>query len=150
LPKAWNIGAFRIDIDGLSRDCSQVRRISSLAMGQKVKPVEVGNSRSATVEPTAIDFSNITIELPGSFASGFYKWHDDSVVKGNTSERNGLIEFFAPGSSSPYFSVKLRGLGIYGMSRSKATASAANTLLPVTVNLYCEEMSFSAGAAAIK
>lgn len=148
LPKAWNIGSFRVQIDGLSKECSHVTRISSLRLGQKVKANDIGQARDATLEPVAIDFFDIALELPGSFATGFYKWADDSVVKGNTTEKNGSIDFFAPGSSSPYFSVKLRGLGIYGMS-STPLGSAKSTL-PVTVKLYCEEMSFSAGAAAIK
>jgi hypothetical protein len=150
LPKAWNIGGFRIEIDGLSKECSHVKRISPLRLGQKVKGVEVANTRDATLEPAAIEFSNIALELPGSFADGFYKWADDSLVRGNTTERNGSIDFLAPGSSSPYFSVKLGGLGIYGMSSAKASAGSAKTILPVTVKLYCEEMTFSAGAAAIK
>ena len=148
LPKAWHIGSFRIQIDGLSKECSHVTRISSLSLGRKVMKDYVGEIREARVVPAAIEFSNITLKLPGSFAGGFYNWLDDSVVKGNASEKGGSIDFFAPGSSSPYFSVKLGGLGIFGMS--SPPGGRTNTALPVAVNLYCEEMTFSAGAAAIK
>ena len=148
LPKAWSVGSFRIQIDGLSKECSHVTYISSLKLGQGIVKDQVGETRDPVLEGGAIEFSNITLKLPGSFAAGFNKWADDSMVKGNTLEKDGSIDFFAPGSSSSYFSVKLGGLGIFGMTYPPG--GRTNTALPVTVNLYCEGMSFSAGAAAIK
>ncbi len=148
LPKAWNVGSFRIQIDGLSKECSHVTYISSLKLGQKITEDSAGEAREPALVQTAIEFSNITLKLPGSFAAGFNKWADDSIVKGDTLEKDGSIDFFAPGSSSSYFSVKLSGLGIFGMTYPPG--GRTNTALPVTVNLYCEGMSFSAGAAAIK
>lgn len=146
LPKAWNISAFRIQIDGLNTDCTHVTRISPLTLGMKTKTDSFGSERNPTLAPGAVEFSNIALELPGTSAEGFTKWHQDSVVKGNPSTRNGSVEFFAPGSSTPYFSVKLNGLGIYKLS----SRGPSKTALPVTVSLYCEQMSFSAGAAAMK
>jgi T4-like virus tail tube protein gp19 len=144
LPKAWNISAFRSQIDGLNTECFHVTRVSPLSLGRKIAQDVVGDSRDSVSVPGAIEFSNIALELPGAFADGFYKWADDSIVKGNTSEKNGSVDLFAPGSTSPHFSVKLSGLGIYKMEgRTKSTFS-------VTTSLYCEQMSFSAGAAAIK
>jgi hypothetical protein len=147
LPKASNIGSFRIQIDGLSADCSHVTRISSLTLGQKIAQ-DPGGSGVPDLIPGATEYSDLTVELPGSNAVGFYKWLDDFVVKGNSSlEKNGSIDFLGSGSSSPYFSVKLSGLGIY---KSSASGGPAKTPHPVAFNMYCEEMTFSAGAAALK
>ncbi len=150
LPKAWTIGSFKIQIDGLSKECTHVTQISSLKLGQGVKPDNVGEMRDANLEPTKIEFSDLELVLPGAFADGFYKWHEDMVVKGNSgssNEKKGTVDFLAPGSSSPYFSVKLGGLGIMSMN---AQGGRLNKTSPVTVGLYCEQMTFSAGAAAIK
>lgn len=147
-PKAWGVGAFRIQIDGLSKECSHVTFISSLKLERKIVPEKVGETRDPVSEPGALEFPNIALKLPGSFADGFRKWADDAVVKGNAKERDGSIDFFAPGSTSPYFNLKLDGLGIFGMAY--AAGGRTSTALPVTVNLYCEKMTFSAGPAAIK
>lgn len=146
-PKAWSVGAFRIQIDGLSKECSQVTSISSLTLGMNITTDVIGSDRYRSLVPLAVEFSNIALELPGTSAEGFTKWHQDSVVKGNPSTRNGSVDFLAPGSSTPYFSVSLRNVGIYGMSSPGGPMKAT---LPVKVNLYCEGMSFSASGAAFK
>lgn len=138
LPKAWDTGSFRIQIDGLNAECPHVTRISSIGLGRKIVRDAVESTREPVLMPGAIALSNLTLELPGSFADGFYKWAE--------GKKNGSIDFLAPGSSSPYFTVKLRGLSIFKMF---STGGRTKTTLPVTVSLYCEGMSFSAGAAAM-
>jgi hypothetical protein len=149
LPKTWHPRNFHFTVDGLLSDCRHVTKLSSLTLGVTIKEVSLGDTREPGLEPVMAEFPNFSIEIPGQHADGFYKWYDDMVVKGNTnsaSERNGSIEFLAPGSTKPYFVVSLSGLGIYGISSAFHKKSA----LPITVKLYCESMSFSAGAAAIR
>ena len=145
-PKAWHIADFRIRIDGLDNDCRHVTHIKPLRLGQEITKDWSGEARESRLEPTKIEFSNVAIELPALYADGFFKWHADFVEKGKNSpdrEKDGSLDFLAPGSSTPYFGLKLDGLGIYNIKQAGGS-------LPVTVEMYCHKMTFSAGAAAIK
>ncbi len=150
LPKAWTIGAFRLDIDGLTAECRYVTRVESLRLGQVIVKDVVGSRRSPQNEAGGVNFSDLSVVLPRIHADGFYKWHQSFVVMGNSSssgEKNGSLSFLGPGAMAPYFVVKLRGLGIKVIS---SPAFGTATALPVTVTMYCQEMTFSAGAGAIK
>ena len=140
LPKAWHISDFRIRIDGLDNDCRHVTHVKPLRLGPKTTEDWSGETREGSIEPTALEFSKVAIELPGLYADGFYKWHTDFA---EDRGKDGSVDFLAPGSSTPYFGLKLDGLSIYNIKRLGGS-------LPVTVEMYCEKMSFSAGAAAIK
>ncbi len=150
VPKAWTIGGFRLDIDGLTAECRHVMRVKSLRLGQVVATDFVGGQRSPRNEPGRVDYSDLSLDILPMQADGFYKWHKSFVVMGNSSssgEKNGSLSFLGPGAMTPYFVVTLRGLGIKVIS---SPAFGTATALPVTVTMYCQEMTFSAGAAAIK
>ncbi len=148
LPRAWNISDFRLKIDGLENECRHVTHIDSLKLGQKIALDAIGESRDYSQEGGALEYSDLVIRLPESFATGFYKWFDDFVVKGNTSfEKGGTLEFFAPSSSKAYFGIEFSGLGIE--SAKGPSGLRSKTSLPVTVSMYCESMKFYAGPSAI-
>ena len=148
LPKAWNISDFRLKIDGLENECRHVTHIDSLKLGQKIVLDAIGESRDYSQEGGALEYSDLVIRLPELFATGFYKWFDDFVVKGNsTFEKRGTLEFFAPSSSKAYFGIEFSGLGIE--SAKGPSGLRSKTSLPVTVSMYCESMKFYAGPSAI-
>ena len=150
LPKAWNISDFRLRIDGLETDCAHVTKIDSLSLGQKVAEDYIGASRDAQKEAGSLEYSDLVIRLPEMYASGFFKWLDDFVAKGNNSpqfEKKGTLEFFAPHSSKAYFGIQFGGLGIREIAGSSALRT--KTSLPVAVGMYCESMNFYAGPSAI-
>ena len=145
LPKVWKTSSFRIHIDGLDSECQHVTQVDSIQLKMGTKTVN--REDRLEIEPTKSVISDVDLELPAAFANGFMKWHQDSVMQGNRGmprQRNGQIEFFAPGSDTPYFLVGLNGLGITTLSAPKASS------LPVKVGMYCESMSFSAGGLAFK
>jgi hypothetical protein len=143
LSKPWNTSDFLIKISGLETDCRHVTRIQPLNLGEKIMVDNVGESREPNLEPGAPFFSDVKFELPKSHADGFYKWSNDTVKANGILEKDGSIEFLARGSSTPYFTVKLTRLGILGISHT------AQNNASVEVSLYCESMSFLAGAGAI-
>jgi len=150
LPKAWNISDFRLKIDGLEKECAHVKHIDSLKLGQKIVTDARGESREYTKEPTSTEYPDLVISLPESFATGFYSWFDDSVIKGNIgpgSVKRGTLEFFAPNSSKPYFGLELTGLGI--KAAQGPSGLRGKTGLPVTVEMFCDSMKFYAGPSAI-
>jgi hypothetical protein len=127
-----------------------VTQIDSLSLGQKVAEDYIGVTREARKEAASLEYSDVVIRLPEMHATGFYKWLDDFVVKGNNSpqfEKKGTLEFFAPHSSKAYFGLQFGGLGIKEIAGSSALRT--KTSLPVTVAMYCESMKFYAGPSAI-
>ena len=150
VPKAWHIHDFKLTIDGLERDCAHVKAIGPLRLGQRITKEPVGNMRIESKEPTATEFSDLIVTLAGNSATGFQDWMQDFVVKGMSgvaNEKNGLVEFFAPSLTKAYFEVKLIGLGLYKMGALKAVNP--KTPLPVDFTMYCNEMTFNAGAASV-
>jgi hypothetical protein len=141
IPKAWAGSNFRIKIDGLEQDCVHVTKIEALSLGQKMKMKQTSSGRDNANQPTGLNFSRVVLELPKLFSGGFEQWSKDSVMEGKNisqNERNGTLDFLAPSTTTPYFGLKLQGLGI----QSLAWGTTA-----VTVEMYCHDMDFSASGA---
>jgi T4-like virus tail tube protein gp19 len=150
LPKAWDIHSFRLRLDGLENECTQVTHIDSVQLGRKIVQDNAGAYSSAQNEASSTAFSNLVIRLPEMYVKGFYKWFDDFVVNGNSgsqSEKKGTLEFFAPNSTKAYFQLAFDGLGIFQLEGGSGLRS--KTSLPITVGMYCNSMKFSAGPAAV-
>jgi len=147
--KKWTVGSFRIQIDGLHNECAHVTRIEPLSVGYKVAEEVIGTGRYRTIRPVAREYSPLVVRLPDTYADGFLKWHEDFVVKGMNSAnlaKKGSIEFLAAGSTKAYFVVELDSLGISAIAKS---AVGVKTGLSITVEMYCDRMTFQAGASAI-
>jgi len=148
LAKSWHINDFKLTIDGLESDCAHVRSIGPLSAGVKLVDTPTGEKRDSERAPSdREDYSDLVITLNNNDANGFYQWLEDSVVKGNTDERRGVLQYFAPGASNPYFKVELLGLGPYKMDGIKPVDP--NTAMSMTFRIFCQGMKFSAGASAI-
>ena len=146
VPKSWTIGHFRLRIHGLDRECQHVTRVGPLNFSQKLTPDYSGSARNpAWIEPTGLNFPKLIIEIPDKYVDGFMKWHHNSIAgkNANNQEKNGALDFLGPGSSTAYFGVSFKGLGIVQLSMTKGGG-------PVTIELYSNGMTFSAGAAATK
>jgi hypothetical protein len=144
LPKGWHINDFKLSIDGLDSDCKYVSSIGPVRLGRKIK-ISIEDAKDEGPE----EYSDIVVTLANNHANGFYQWFQDFVEKGNNSsanEKNGVLQFFAPNSSTPYFKLELLGLGPYEMG---AKPMDPNTAMPLTFKLYCNSIKFSAGAAAV-
>jgi hypothetical protein len=149
LQKAWHISDFRIQIDGLENECRHVTRIESLVVRQGTVAVSTGVTRDLSREPTKIEFPNLVVYLPGMYAGGIFKWLEDAVVRrgGQDMEKNGSIDFLAPGSSISYFGLKLKQIGVKQVA---SPHGGPKSMAPVKVEMYCESMTFAAGGAAVK
>lgn len=144
IAKAWRTSSFRIKIDGLEAECQHVTKIAALTLRQKNTISTIGDRRDYEIEPTGLEFPDLILEIPRTFAGKFTQWFKSSVLEGQDSsdkERNGTLDFLAPGATTPYFGLKLNDLSIY-----KMTLSATS----VKFMLHCEEMEFSASVAAVK
>ena len=144
IPKAWDTSSFRIKIDGLETECQHVTKIEALRLKQRTVVTRTGERRGNEIAPSAIDVPDLVLELPQAFTGRFDQWFNSSVLEAQNPwdmERNGTLDFSAPGAGTSYFSLNLKGLGIYAMTRSASS---------IKMEMHCEEMKFSASGAAVK
>lgn len=144
--KMWLPSMFRLTIDGV--DCQRVNKIEAFSVKQTIKEMYIGDARYPELEPTGIDFPNLTITLPAAFADDFIKWHQDFVVRGDRDtdqEKQGSIEFLDPaGSNIPLFTVQLNHVGINSLAIEKSEANAA-AIKRAKIELYVESMELLFG-----
>jgi T4-like virus tail tube protein gp19 len=139
--KKWLPSNFRLEIPGL--DCSKVNKIEAITIKQKVVEDPVGELRAAEVSSTVVT-------LPESFAKSFYDWHEDFVIKGNStdaSEKTGSLFYLASDLKSVLFQLDFKGVGIFKVSPEKVEAAGEN-LRRVKAEMYCEEIHFNYLTAA--
>jgi hypothetical protein len=112
----WNTGKFRLTINGLERECAAVKSIDPWVINQNFKMHYTGNDRFPLVQAAKADSSQLLITVPTSSTGGFRDWMNG---KTNGPEfRSGSLEYFPPGSKSP-FRFKFR-LGLSSMVVSQA------------------------------
>lgn len=138
--KKWLPSNFRIDIIGV--DCSHVSRIDSFTVKQTIRPLYTGMSRFPELEPTGVEFSNLTLYLSEEYGDDFVRWYHEFVVSGGqdiSHEREGYIEFLGPDNRTPIFQINLNRLGIHQVAVEKNEANT-DSVKRLKVELYLESM----------
>ena len=67
--KKWLPSNFRMDIVGV--DCSHVSRIDSFTVKQTIRPLYTGMTRFPELEPTGVEFSNLTLYLSEEYGDEY-------------------------------------------------------------------------------
>lgn len=144
--KMWNPSMFRLHIEGI--DCSMVNKIEAISVKQHIAELHIGGSRYPEIEPTRIEFPNITISMAAAYAKDFIKWHDKFVLHGDkdtSNEKPGYIEFLDPTGANPIFTIDLNNVGIYKLTVDKSDANA-DQIKRVSVELYVDNMELKFGS----
>src|SRR5262249_60763306 len=84
--KMWLASSFRFVIDGLD-DMQYANKIESFTIKQNVKKMWTGAERFPQIEPTKIEFPNISGTISLQYADQLLKWYDDTIVKGMKDPR---------------------------------------------------------------
>lgn len=140
--KTWLPSNFRLEIDGL--DCSRVSQIAPITVRQIITQAAVGERRDYEIEPTSVEFPNLTITLAESHAENWFAWHEDFVIKGNNAadnEKSGTLTLLSPNLKSVLVRLDLTGLGIFKITQDKAEAGVER-IKRVTAELYAERIEF--------
>jgi hypothetical protein len=136
-------------IYGFEAACKHINKVDSISVKQKVKPFHFGTQRRPQIEPSTVEFGNITLYLAAAHAEPFIKWHHDYVVEGardTTQEKAGHLTFIGPGKDQrKLFSIDLDHIGIFSLSIEKSEANA-DAVKRVKVELYVEEMKLKYGS----
>jgi len=121
--KMYVPSAFSFQIDGL--DLRSVSKVENIQFKQGVKTLHTGIGRFAQIEPTKIEFPDISFHMPLQYADPVLKWYEEFVIKGKRDpecERTGCIEFLSPDRGGLLFRIDLYNVGIRSVTLSKGEA----------------------------
>jgi hypothetical protein len=138
--KAWLASNFRLEIDGL--DTSRVSRVEGLRFKQTL--ASSSSAREPGKQATGVQLENLRVTLAEAGADSWRSWHEDFVIKGNSSdksERTGRVLLLAANLKDELARIELSNLGIVAL-RPRASASGPSQL---EAELYVERMGFTLG-----
>ena len=145
--KMWTNSAFRFNIDGID-DMKYTNKIEALTIKQGVKKLYIGKNRFPTLEPTKIEFPNITGTISLEYADKLLKWHKDYINKGvkdPSSQKHGSIEFLSPDRKQTIFEIQLFEVGINYVAIESSTANA-NAIKRVKFEMFVHRMNIQSSA----
>ena len=140
----WLRSNFRLRIQGLEKETERVATIEPIeikvALAQGSGPG--ADVRTTSIQPTALDVSNLVVTIPDSQIGAIYKWHEDFVVRGGSNdprkELQGILEYLAPNRSSALVTLNLINLGIIKVAPDlQATQTGIRRS---KVEMYCESI----------
>jgi hypothetical protein len=123
--KMWMASGFRLNIDGID-EMKYTNKVEAFTIKQGIKKLYTGQERFPQIEPTKIEFPNITGTIALEYADKLLKWHDDYVMKGQSdpkAQKTGSIEFLTPQRDKTIFSINMYEVGLQSV---QVLASQAN------------------------
>jgi hypothetical protein len=124
--KMWNCSAFRLTLEGI-RGLEFANKIDSFTIKQGIKKFYIGAERFPQIEPTKIDFPNITGTISEKHATGLHEWYTRSIVTGQNDHKaqtSGSLEFLSPDRGKTLFRINLYEVGLSSLSINKSDANA--------------------------
>lgn len=146
----WSPTNFRLNLDNsaLNDACMHVTKVDELTVKQNVKSLWTGAERFPQVEPTGIEFPNVSFHLPAAFAEPFQNWHKKMVVDGQTINKgkvSGSLEYLDHETRTTLLELDLHDMGI---SAVVVDTNKADSTDPQSckVELFCHYMQLKYGA----
>jgi hypothetical protein len=144
--KLWSPGAFRFSIDSMD-EMQYVNKIESFTVKQSVKKLFTGGDRFPQIEPTGIQFPNLTGTIGIKHADKLLAWHESYVRAGSKdqpSQKSGSIEFLSPDRTQTIFRINLFEVGIHFAGIEASTANAEQ-MKRVKFELFVHRMEIDGG-----
>jgi phage tail-like protein len=141
--KAFMTQNFRFELDTI--DVGRVTKIESFTVKQNVKPLQVGTFREAQMEPTSLEFPNITFTTSLDGADALIDWHKKYVIDGNSTaddETTGHITLLDPSMQNELLEIELDGVGMTSLRINKSEATSRNSIDRVVVELFVTKFAF--------
>jgi hypothetical protein len=124
--KMWLPSGFRFSIDGID-EMQYTNKIESFSIKQGIKKLYTGVDRFPQIEPTKIEFPNLTGTISLDYADKLLKWQDQYVRKGQadpSAQKSGSIEFLSPDRSKTLFRINLYEMGLHHLQIMQSTANS--------------------------
>jgi hypothetical protein len=123
--KMWSPSAFRFTLDQID-DLQYANKIESFTIKQGIKKLYTGADRFPQIEPTGVQFPNISGTISLGYADKLLQWHHDYIVKGKKdpqAQMSGAIEFLSPDRAKTIFRINLYQVGLVSAAVQQATAN---------------------------
>jgi hypothetical protein len=150
MQKRWSPANFRAQISGCPTACSHVSMIDAIVL-KVASASNVGPTRSYQASGLRLEIPNLTLTIPESEAAELYKWHEDFVIKGGSSnaanEKSGTLEYLTPDMRSSLFTLSFAGLGIFRLAPEKMEVGA-QAIPRVKAEMYCDSLGFAYSSLA--
>ena len=124
--KQWLASSFRLHIEGIP-EFDYTNHLDSFTIKQGFKKLYTGLDRFPQIEPTKIDFPNITGTIAQGYTQALNEWHKQSSKLGAKDpkvQKHGWIEFLGPNKKDVLFRLMLDEVGLMSMSTAASTANA--------------------------
>ena len=124
--KQWAPSNFRINLSGIE-DMLFVNKLDSFTIKQGVKKLYLGEQRFPEIEPTKIEFPNLTGTIAVAYTKQLFEWYDHYLAKGQSdiaAQKHGSIEFLGTDNEKVLFEIKLFEVGLKSLKIEPSTANA--------------------------
>jgi len=139
--KLWSPSAFRFNIDTID-DMKYCNKLESFTIKQGIKKLYTGADRFPQIEPTNIQFPNLTGTISLQYADKLLQWHEDYINKGvqdPQAQKTGSIEFLSPDRKQTIFRINLYEVGLNLAAIESSTANA-DQIKRVKFEMYVHRM----------
>ena len=140
--------ARRYNIDGID-EMKYTNKIEAFTIKQGIKKMYTGNDRFPQIEPTKIDFPNISGTISLEYADKLLAWHEKTVMKGQSdtkAQKTGSIEFLSPNRADTIFNVNLYEMGISSLQILQSSANQ-DQIKRVKFDLFVGRMDLDGGGS---
>ncbi|MDQ3365402.1 MAG: phage tail protein [Myxococcota bacterium] len=126
--KLWMASSFRLNIDGMP-SMQYTNKIDSFTIKQGIKKLYTGEDKFPQIEPTKIEFPNLSGTISLEYADDLFNWYQEALgsymggVSDPRSQKTGSLEYLAPDRKTVLFSIELFEIGI---AKAQIMASQAN------------------------
>ena len=124
--KFWTPSAFRLTLDHVD-GLEYTNKIESFTIKQGIKKFYTGANRFPQIEPTKIEFPNLSGTIALGYADGLLKWHNDYIVAGTKdpeAQLTGELEFLSPDRKQTIFHISLSEVGLASAAVMPASANS--------------------------
>lgn len=148
--KMWTPAAFRFSIDGID-EMQYTNKLESFTIKQGIKKFYTGNDRFPHIEPTNIQFPNLTGTISLAYADKLLKWHHDYIHKVHSTQdpraqKSGAIEFLSPDRKQTIFRINLFEVGLLFVGIEPSTANQEQ-IKRVKFEMYVHKMDIDGSGA---
>jgi hypothetical protein len=137
----WLHSNFRLELGSL--DCTRIHKIDAFTVKQNAKPMACGSDWMYQIEPTSLEYPNLTVYVSMISAKTWFDWHKEFVVMGKNKPENeltGSITFLDSTLKEELLTINLMSVGIVNITAEKSDASGQDQVKRAKVELYVEEM----------
>ncbi len=142
--KQWLTSNFRLNIGSLP--ASRVSKIDSFTIKQGFAEFDQGDGGGRSIEPTKIEFPNLSVTLSELDGAPWFAYLDSFVVQGRNGtgdEVSGTIEYLSPDLKTVLAQISLGGMGLFRLEHTSSSDASTGKGRTLDAELYVNTMQFS-------